>query len=73
MTGNKAPCKNCKDRKIINNVSCHSTCEKYKQWAKKLHADKQQQEQRKKMDIDSYSMFESMAIRKPNKGGKIWH
>ena len=71
MEQQKAPCKNCKERKITNNVSCHSTCERYKQWAKKLHEEKKEKLEKEKIDNASYSMFESMKIRKPLKGGKI--
>lgn len=71
MAGNKAPCKGCKDRKFINNTTCHSTCEKYKKWVEEMHESEKAINLQRKIDIDSYSMFESMAIRKPKKGGKI--
>lgn len=71
MVGNKAPCKGCKDRKIINNKTCHSICEKYKNWVEEMREIEKAINLQRKIDNDSYSMFESMAIRNPNKGGKI--
>ena len=68
----KAPCKECKERRFIDErTTCHSVCEKYKKWVEKIHKEERELIQKRKMDQDSYSMFESMKIRKPLKGGKI--
>lgn len=71
MEQQKAPCKNCKKRKIINNVSCHSKCKVYKDWARNFYKEKKDQAELEKLNNASYSMFDSMQIRKPLKGGKV--
>ena len=60
----KAPCKGCKDRKIIDNKSCHSWCGKYKEWCINNKKFAEEQNQRKRIDKDSYSISDSINIRK---------
>ena len=60
----KAPCKGCKDRKIIDNKSCHSWCEKYNEWARTQRELKEKALEKLRIDKDSYSIRESMYIRK---------
>ena len=72
MEDKKAPCKECKDRRFIDEkTTCHAVCEKYKEWVTNLHQEEREVIRQRKMDQDSYSMFEAMKIRKPMRGGKI--
>ena len=60
----KAPCKGCTERKIIGTKSCHSWCEKYLSWVKAQQDLKHKIIEKNKIDKDSYSVRESMYIRK---------
>ena len=52
-------CYKCKKRgvKEINGklVSCHSSCKKYKEYAKKLREQNEQIREKKRLDSDSYA------------------
>lgn len=37
---NKCPCKGCLERKTGGEVSCHATCEKYKEYAQRVRQAK---------------------------------
>lgn len=60
----KAPCKGCQDRWVNENTTCHSECEKYKVWSTQQKRQKIKSNLQRKLDNDSYSTLESMAIRK---------
>lgn len=60
----KAPCKDCKERWVNDKTSCHVTCERYKKWKSITFKERKEETQRAKIDIDSYSVSDSMQIRK---------
>lgn len=60
----KAPCKDCKERWVNDKTSCHVTCERYKEWKNITFKERKEETQRAKIDIDSYSVSDSMQIRK---------
>lgn len=62
-----APCQNCKERWVDDKTSCHATCERYKEWKNTTFRERKEEAIRAKLDIDSYSVSDSMQIRKPIK------
>ena len=60
----KAPCKGCPDRWVNEKATCHSECEKYKQWSKQQKSEKIKDSLQKKLDKDSYSTLDAMSMRK---------
>ena len=58
------PCKDCKDRFVNENYTCHSFCVKYKQWKEEHEKEKNRLNDQARIDKASYSIDESCSIRK---------
>lgn len=65
-------CYQCKDRKVktISGkvVSCHKFCKKYQEYVNQKRIEKEKKIEEKKLDRDSYSMFDYMSL---NKGTRV--
>ena len=58
------PCKDCKDRKVGKNYTCHKFCKKYISWKTEHESKRQELLEKAKIDKASYSIEESMNIQK---------
>lgn len=65
------PCKDCKDRKVGKRYTCHKYCKKYISWKAEHEEKRLALLEKDKIDKDSYSIEESMNIRKWYKRSKI--
>ena len=65
------PCKDCKDRFVKENYTCHKYCKKYISWKTEHESKRQELLEKAKIDKASYSIEESMNIQKWYKRTKI--
>lgn len=61
----KAPCKNCKERK----VGCHSICSKYIEWKKEFEKLKAEEKEARSLDWYSKSLM-MLTILEAHSGGR---
>ena len=60
----KQPCKDCKDRWVNETNTCHSVCEKYKDWKNYEKSQKEFFKEKMKLDSDSYSTQDAISIKR---------